>query len=116
MVANLDDKKLHDIASEMSDVRQERESLQQRLSALESGRTILYEHIGKPMPNPIARKQFNSSLAMRLSTRVKNPRLNENPAQARLHISCLNISRLNRSSDEEGEDKGRLRNFKSIQR
>lgn len=47
LTANMDDEQLYAIAAESKEVRYERSSLKQKLAVLESGKQILYEHIGK---------------------------------------------------------------------
>jgi hypothetical protein len=47
LTANMDDEQLHAIAAESEGVRYERSSLQKKLQVLQSGRQILYEHIGR---------------------------------------------------------------------
>ena len=52
----MDDEQLRAIASESEEVRNERASLKQKLSVLESGRQVLFEHIGMIFslhPDPI---------------------------------------------------------------
>jgi hypothetical protein len=51
LIANMDDKQLHAIAAESEEVRHERSSLQKKLVVLQSGKQILYEHIGKFRPH-----------------------------------------------------------------
>jgi len=43
----MDDEKLCAIASESEDIRRERTTLKQKLGVLESGKQVLFEHIGK---------------------------------------------------------------------
>ncbi|KAF1840478.1 dynamin-1 [Cucurbitaria berberidis CBS 394.84] len=45
LITDLSDEKLHAIAAESDEVREERDSLRQKLGALESGKDILNEHI-----------------------------------------------------------------------
>ena len=47
LTANMNDEQLSAIASESEDIRHERATLKQKLSVLESGKQVLYEHIGK---------------------------------------------------------------------
>ncbi|KAH7408337.1 dynamin-1 [Phaeosphaeria sp. MPI-PUGE-AT-0046c] len=46
LTANMDDEQLHAIAAECEETRTERGALQQKLAVLQSGKQILYEHIG----------------------------------------------------------------------
>jgi len=48
----MDDEKLCAIASESEDIRHERTTLKQKLSVLESGKQVLFEHIGKDIQDP----------------------------------------------------------------
>jgi hypothetical protein len=43
----MDDEQLRAIASESEEIRNERASLKQKLSVLESGKHVLFEHMGK---------------------------------------------------------------------
>jgi hypothetical protein len=43
----MDDEQLRAIASESEEIRSERASLKQKLSVLESGKQVLFEHMGK---------------------------------------------------------------------
>jgi hypothetical protein len=43
----MDDEQLRAIASESEEIRSERASLEQKLSVLESGKHVLFEHMGK---------------------------------------------------------------------
>jgi hypothetical protein len=43
----MDDEQLHSIAAESEEVRYERDALRKKLEVLQSGKRILYEHIGK---------------------------------------------------------------------
>ncbi|KAF2132512.1 dynamin-1 [Dothidotthia symphoricarpi CBS 119687] len=70
LIANLDDDKLHAIASESSEIRHDRDSLRQKLSALEGGKSVLYEHI-----------------AMNPSIRAKDSRPSRIHAQPRKYMS-----------------------------
>lgn len=47
LTADMDDEQLQAIAAESEDVRFERDALQKKLEVLQSGKRILYEHIGK---------------------------------------------------------------------
>jgi hypothetical protein len=48
LTADMDDEQLRAIASESEEIRSERVSLKQKLSVLESGKQVLFEHIGEP--------------------------------------------------------------------
>jgi GTPase SAR1 family protein len=50
LTANMDDEQLYAIAAESEDVRYERSSLRKKLEVLQSGRQILYKHMGKSCP------------------------------------------------------------------
>ncbi|KAJ4372438.1 hypothetical protein N0V83_004212 [Neocucurbitaria cava] len=53
LIADLSDEKLHAIAAESDEVREERESLREKLSTLTSGKDILNEHIAmRPTTRP----------------------------------------------------------------
>jgi hypothetical protein len=47
LTANMDDEQLRAIASESEETRSERASLKQKLGVLESGKQVLFEHIGE---------------------------------------------------------------------
>jgi hypothetical protein len=47
LTADMDDEQLRAIASESEEIRSERASLEQKLSVLESGKHVLFEHMGK---------------------------------------------------------------------
>jgi hypothetical protein len=50
LTANMDDGQLSAIAAECEEVRLERESLRKKLEVLQSGKQILYQHIGTFSP------------------------------------------------------------------
>ncbi|KAF1946345.1 dynamin-1 [Clathrospora elynae] len=53
LTADMDDEKLRAIASESEDIRNERVSLRQKLSVLETGKQVLFEHIAmQPILRP----------------------------------------------------------------
>lgn len=52
LTADMDDEQLQAIAAESEDVRFERDALRKKLEVLQSGKRILYEHIGKSRQRP----------------------------------------------------------------
>jgi hypothetical protein len=62
LTADMDDEQLQAIAAESEDVRCERDTLRKKLEVLQSGKRILYEHIGKPRQRLTRQTQTNSIL------------------------------------------------------
>lgn len=71
LIIGLDNDKVQAIAAESDDIREERLALTQKLSVLESGTHILYEHMGKPRHIHQLGTVNNIRAAMAPQTRVK---------------------------------------------
>ena len=73
LIIGLDDDKVQAIAAESDDIREERLALTQKLTDLESGTHILYEHMSKPRHVHQFGTVTDTRAAMMPQIRVKKP-------------------------------------------
>ncbi|CAO2656981.1 Nn.00g057840.m01.CDS01 [Neocucurbitaria sp. VM-36] len=73
LIADLSDEKLHAIAAESDKVREDRNSLRQKLSALQSGKEILNEHIAMRPTTRTAKKMNLKTSRTSRGTRPRTP-------------------------------------------